>query len=191
LCEASPEIATLFDSFQRAAEQSRSAFRNAEATRAHAVLKRRENLQLSHILQLSHQQLSQERARADALAQQLSQERARADALAQQLSQERARADALAQQIALLESSNTYRAAVALRRVGSRLPPRLRILLRRLAKAAWWTMRGQLLAGLRARREFLRRTADAGGAHSAADAPVPSLLRPADPSAPPGGSDAT
>jgi hypothetical protein len=57
LCEANPDIVALFGAVQRAAEQSRSAFCNAEAIRAREAE--------------STKRLSRERARADALARQI------------------------------------------------------------------------------------------------------------------------
>jgi hypothetical protein len=87
--------------------------------------------------------------------------RAREVASTRRLSRERARADALARQIVLLESSAAYRTALVLRRAASRLPPGLRTLIRRVVKVAWWTVSGQLLVAVRARRELLRRNAAA------------------------------
>jgi hypothetical protein len=73
-----------------------------------------------------------------------------------ELARAQVRAEELAQQIASLEASTTYRAAMVLQRVGRRFPRHVRILLRRAARLAWWTLRGRLFVALRARRNALR-----------------------------------
>lgn len=76
--------------------------------------------------------------------------------LKDELSLQQARVDELQHYIRTLESTNTYRAAMVMRRIATRLPPPLRILLRRMVKLIWWTLRGQLGVAWRARQAFLR-----------------------------------
>lgn len=87
----------------------------------------------------------------------LSAERARAEALAE-LSAERERADGLAHRVAAMEASNTWRAGEALQRI----PAPARRILRGAAQLIWWTVTGQLVQRLRARRASLRAASDSG-----------------------------
>ena len=90
--------------------------------------------------------LTAERATMEAV---LTAERARMEAA---LSAERARADGLAQRVAAMEATNTWRAGTALQRI----PGPARTFLRRVGQVIWWTVTGQLVRRLRARRASLR-----------------------------------
>ena len=132
------------------AERSRmEAVLSAERARAAADLsteRARAEADLSAERARAEADLSAERARVEAA---LRAERARVEAaLRADLGAERARAEGLAQRVAAMEASNTWRAGMALQRI----PAPARTLLRRVAQVIWWTVTGQLVQRLRARR---------------------------------------
>jgi hypothetical protein len=160
--ESQRRVAWLGRSYLRAAERQKEALTSAirdvaaeraalSAERARAEMEQsaeraRAAADLLAVRAKAAADLSAERARAAA---DLSAERARGAA---DLSAERARAEGLAHRVAAIEASNTWRAGMALQRI---LGP-ARTILRRTAKAIWWTMTGQLVRRLRARRGAIR-----------------------------------
>lgn len=141
LCAGGPALAALFDAAYQAAAGLSHAQRWREAETARAAMAERE----MHWLQQA--QVLEARVQAGY--------RAGLQAAAE-------REQALSHRIEAIEGSNTYRVAMVLQRVASRLPDGLRVFLRRALRLAWWTLRGRLREGLHARREALRqRTAQA------------------------------
>ena len=156
LCALPAEAAALFEQICRsAAARWEAASREAESQRRAAWLARsylRDAERQKEALQSAIREiaadpgvLNTERAKAEAA---LSAERAKAEAA---LSAEHAKAEALARRVAAMEASNTWRAGMALQRI----PAPARTILRNAAQLIWWTVTGQLVRRLRARRASL------------------------------------
>jgi len=184
LCAGDREVIQLFEGAMAAAEAVARSTRQAYDAQARAMLAKADTLRLL-----------QERAACASWnvpeCKPATTESPMNPELQRQLQEERARADALQSQLHTLHSTNTYRAAMVMRRIGARLPPSLRIFLRRSAKLAWWTLRGRLGAAWRARRDFLRQQAgrpaapepgeqDVAGAAGSATAPAEAAAPQAD-----------
>ena len=131
LCALSADAAALFEQVCRsAAARWEAAGRDEEGQRRGAWLAR------SYLRAAQRQKEG-----LDAAIREIAAERA-------VLSAERARTEYLAHRVAEMEASNTWRAGVALQRI----PAPVRIFLRRSAQVIWWTVTGQLIRRLRARR---------------------------------------
>jgi hypothetical protein len=148
LLTSGSSAAALFNAATLAAQRIAEAIRDAEAARA-----------LAHRLDTLH--LHDRELEADA------------HNLQMHLDREHARGDGLVEQITILTSSTTFRVAMILRRLTTLLPQDLRLLLKRAAKLAWWTLRGRLLISLQARRDLL----EAAGNHSATIVKLPGSVQ--------------
>lgn len=157
LCELAPEQATAFETAFAMAGASWDARQQGTQDRTALSLLQRQVVTLQHAAVRSEQDFARWAARV--------QERERLHTAVQ------AQADALSHRMATIEASTAWRVALLLQRISARLPTPLRTLLRRSAKLAWWTLRGRLLSGLRARREFLRKAAIASAEPQANAAP--------------------